>query len=395
MNKSLLFVIVLWFGGFGSFDTMAQKAPQLSRLARVYLLNVDPGSDLYAVYGHSALWVSDEINNFSEVYDYGVFDFDAPDFYLNFLMGDLQYKRVQHDLNSFLMTFYMQDREVVAKQIFLDSVAKQKLYDRLWHNSLPGNDTYRYDFVKDNCATQMQDLLDEATDGRIRWHYTDRRSSLRMLLHAEMEAYHWTRFGYDLLLGAGADTLLDGRSHNFLPRYLFRHAGMARYRQGDLCGPDEPMLNTPSPSAEADFWYVSPSAVFGVLGLLVLCSALLGWRIPRGFEMTWFIVLGLLGCLLFFMSNFTAHHVMKQNWNLLWVHPLFLFWTVLLRHLAKPWVRALGKGLLLGVAVALLAGYFLPQTYPMAAYFINTISLLFLIGRLYPKLYNRLRIWQR
>lgn len=391
-NITILLIYLVCF--FGIRTALAQEAPQLSRLSRIYILHVAPGPDMYAVYGHTALWVSDEIKGINQVYDYGVFDFASPHFYTNFLMGNMRYKRAMQDINSFLMPFYIEEREVKAKQIFLDSVSKQKLFQLLWNNAQPGHDTYHYDFVKDNCATQLQYLIDSATQKQIKWNYSDQRHCLRELLFEDMDKMYWTQFGYDLLLGAGSDTILNPRMENFLPRYLFRNMGNAVYHRADLSGPNESVLNVRKTWEVEDFWYMSPIMIFSLVffGILMLIF----WaRIPKWIDVSWFILLGLLGCLIFFMSNFTAHHVMKQNWNLLWTHPFLLAWPFLMGKLSKQWVRMYAQILCVGIGIALIAYPLLPQSLSLASLLINATSLVLLTNRMYPQFYQKVKQWRK
>ena len=386
--------LIIILACLGSQVSLAQHAPKLSKAARVYMLYVAPGPDMYAVYGHSALWVSDEIVNVNNVYDYGVFDFESPHFYTNFLMGNMRYNRTQRDINSFVMPFYIQERPVSAKQIFLDSIAKQRLFDFLWNNAQPGHDTYHYDFVKDNCATQLKHLMDSASYGQIKWNYYSDRQCLRTLLYEDMESMYWTKFGYGLLLGAGADTLLDHSMENFLPQYLFRNLGNAGYRNADLSGPNEPVLNVTPTWVIDDIWYGSPAVVFGLILLGML--ALVYWlKIPKAVDVVWFLVIGILGCIIFFMSNFTAHHVMKHNWNLLWTHPFFLIWPFVLGFLHKKGVRRYGQLLCFGLTIAVVAYPVLPQTLPPESLLINITSLILITYRLYPRFYQKIRQWRK
>lgn len=386
--KRIIALILLIFVTSPCAMLGAQNPPVLSKKARIYLVDVAPGPDLYAVYGHSSLWVMDEPNSISEIYDYGVFDFHAPDFYTNFLMGKMQYRRVCHDIDDFLMQFYIEGRCVKARQLYLDSLPRQMLYNQLWVNALPGNDTYHYDFVKDNCATQLQHMVDVACSGGIRWNYPTQRYSLKQLLHESMPEFYWTKFGYDLLLGAGSDTLMAPEMTSFLPKYLFKNFGAAQYMGQGLTGPEEMMLDVKPEWTASDLWYCSPAVVFGMLSLLMIILLYFG-KLPKWTEYTWFVVLGLFGCLIFFMSNFTAHHVMKHNWNLLWTNPFLLIWPFIRARQAIRWVRVYAYVIGMGIALALLGYFFIPQRLPLASVFINLISLLLLARTLFPQHFQK------
>ena len=58
----------------------ADEVRLLSEEAKIYLLTCSPGEALYERYGHTALMVIDNELGISDVYNYGIFDFDAPHF---------------------------------------------------------------------------------------------------------------------------------------------------------------------------------------------------------------------------------------------------------------------------------------------------------------------------
>jgi len=64
---------------------------KLSEYAAISILTCEPGTDLYASFGHSAIRVQDPMMQLDIIYNYGIFDFYAPNFYTNFIKGKLTY----------------------------------------------------------------------------------------------------------------------------------------------------------------------------------------------------------------------------------------------------------------------------------------------------------------
>ena len=64
------------------------SAQELSEHAVVSLLTCAPGSEIYSVYGHNAIRVSDPVNKIDKVYNYGTFDFKESWFAMKFLRGE-------------------------------------------------------------------------------------------------------------------------------------------------------------------------------------------------------------------------------------------------------------------------------------------------------------------
>ena len=53
---------------------------------RVSLLTQDPGEELYAFFGHTAIRITDDSLGIDQVYNYGTFDFSTKNFYLRFII---------------------------------------------------------------------------------------------------------------------------------------------------------------------------------------------------------------------------------------------------------------------------------------------------------------------
>ena len=65
----------------------------LSSKAEISIITCGPyQGELYSAFGHSAIRVFDPVLGFDIAYNYGVFDFNQPNFYLNFTRGFLYYK---------------------------------------------------------------------------------------------------------------------------------------------------------------------------------------------------------------------------------------------------------------------------------------------------------------
>ncbi|MDG2448849.1 MAG: DUF4105 domain-containing protein, partial [Saprospiraceae bacterium] len=132
----------------------------LSSDARVSLLTCDPGEEIYTLFGHSAIWVYDRETNTNKVYNYGTFDYNAPNFTINFLRGKLLYWLATEEGNNFLATYNYYQRSIKENKFQLDSVQMNLLYNALEENALGKNRAYLYDFFFDNCSTRIGDMLD-------------------------------------------------------------------------------------------------------------------------------------------------------------------------------------------------------------------------------------------
>ncbi|MFO8021654.1 MAG: DUF4105 domain-containing protein, partial [Perlabentimonas sp.] len=82
MRRSFFSVMVvitsLFFGGI----TNAQlPSVSLTDSSKVSLLTCSQGDELYSIFGHSAIRVSDPVVGIDWVFNYGTFNFSDPNFY--------------------------------------------------------------------------------------------------------------------------------------------------------------------------------------------------------------------------------------------------------------------------------------------------------------------------
>ena len=86
MKKTFTFILfsILSYVGFS-------QEIQLSPQAEISIITVGDGKELNDTWGHSAIRVLDQSNNLDQVYNYGMYDFDTPNFYTKFAQGKLLY----------------------------------------------------------------------------------------------------------------------------------------------------------------------------------------------------------------------------------------------------------------------------------------------------------------
>src|SRR5690606_33053880 len=63
----------------------------LSDTAEISVLTIGQGSSLNDAFGHNGFRIKDDIKGTDLVFNYGVYDFEAPNFYLKFAQGKLDY----------------------------------------------------------------------------------------------------------------------------------------------------------------------------------------------------------------------------------------------------------------------------------------------------------------
>ena len=224
MRKLLLLLFLL------PFYCPAQEN-HLSDKAIISVITCGPSQEeLYTAFGHSAIRVFDPKYNFDAVYNYGVFDFNQPNFYLNFAKGFLYYKLGVYDYQNFQAHYVMDNRYVHEQVLNLNQHQKQKLFDYLQNNALPQNQSYPYDYFYNNCATKIRDVIEAALgkenvtfDGS----YIKTKYTIRDLTDIYLRDQPWGDLGIDICLGLPMDKVATPYEYMFLPDYIesgFDHA---------------------------------------------------------------------------------------------------------------------------------------------------------------------------
>ena len=128
----------------------------------VYLITCGPGTETYSIYGHSALRIVIPEKNSDLIYNWGVFDFNTPNFAWKFAKGRLDYMFGVESLQRFLQTYLFEQRFVYSQKINLNADETRRLISLINENLKPENINYRYDFFYDDCSTRIRDLLEKS-----------------------------------------------------------------------------------------------------------------------------------------------------------------------------------------------------------------------------------------
>jgi len=109
----------------------------LSQKASISVVTCGPGSELYSSFGHSAFRVYDPINKIDKIYNYGTFNFNAPNFYLNFAKGKLTYQLSTSRFGYFLQVYKYENRWVKTQELDLNQEEIQATFIFLENNAKP------------------------------------------------------------------------------------------------------------------------------------------------------------------------------------------------------------------------------------------------------------------
>jgi hypothetical protein len=185
----------------------------------VYLLTCGPGTETYSIYGHSAVRIVIPGQNSDMVYNWGVFDFDTPNFAWKFAKGRLDYMLVEDSLPQFLNGYVYEKRYVYSQKLNLIPQETEILVSLIKENLRPENAKYRYDFFYDDCSTRIRDIFEKAIGKKLLYPPVEEgmMPTFRMMVAKYQNPYQWLQFGIDLIMGSTSDKETSFRERMFLP----------------------------------------------------------------------------------------------------------------------------------------------------------------------------------
>lgn len=308
----------------------------------VSLITCYPGQNIYELYGHTELRVRG--NGYDWVFNYGTFDFRAPNFIYRFVKGETDYMLAGYP-SEYMYVGY-ENRKIVEQVLNLTPEQARAVSNALFNGAQPDNRTYRYNYVLDNCSTRPRDIVEAVVGESLQYPPMPSGLTFRSMMHRYNTNYAWQQFGIDLALGSGLDYELDARQQMFAPISLMQAFGGATIERGGERVPLVTDTNTLNPgSDEGDIlpptpWYLHPMTL--AVALLLAMAALSVRDVRRRKSTRWvdsllFGIAFLGGAVVAFLVFISTHEATSPNYNLLWLHPLHIVPAVLV------WIKSAKK----------------------------------------------------
>ena len=360
---------------------------QLSPDATISILTCNPGEEVYSMYGHTAIHVTDPSSGIDAVFNYGVFSFDQPNFFYRFAKGQTDYMMIGERFRSWLPQYEEERRSVYEQVLNLSLEGKNKLFQALAENAKVENREYRYNFFIDNCATRVRDMIERNSVDPIKFPDHQTTESYRQLIKQYHHSFRWIDLGIDLLVGKKAEETVSAHGLMFLPDYLMSQFANA---QITIDGKPQPLvletktlLEYPNSKQNSDLPW--PAIVFGILFLVV--AAISVWGFLRKKNTGWLDyslmgITGLAGLIIGWFTLFSEHPAMSPNYNLLWAFPLNIFFAFAWR--VKSW-RTKTRLYFWLIGSLLLLSFVIGQQFNPAVYFIILILLARVAVNLLPE----------
>ncbi len=346
----------------------------------ISVLTIGPGSSLSDSFGHSAIRVQDKSKKYDLVFNYGVYDFNDPNFYSNFIKGYLNYSLGVSYYKDFKSSYISNNRSIKEQVLLFPDALNKKIADRLIFNSKTENKNYRYDYFSNNCSTIIKDIIDESL---IDYDYENDyvvekkgKNTYRNLIYENINKNSWGSLGIDICLGSYIDQEIDVKKNTFLPEYLFEYLNSSYYKHPDLSNKIKLVKknnfinyeNKEFQNLNSNNLFYSPLFIFIIISsfLLFLSSRDLNNKVIHLILQSTHIITSAIGFLLLFLWFFTDHFTSAYNYNLLWANPLNII--LIFKSINKKWKIALLKLLLLSLALIVLHSITNVQVFNISLY---------------------------
>ncbi|WP_299060210.1 DUF4105 domain-containing protein [uncultured Polaribacter sp.] len=368
MIKKLLIVLPIFLLLF-----KINHAQKLSTFSEISIVTAGPGKELYEKFGHSAIRIKDPSLNLDVIYNYGIFDFDKPNFLLNFAQGKMYYLLAKYDFVYFFNS-YMKDKRWLKQQVLnLTLQEKQDYYSYLENNALKQNATYLYDPFYNNCASKLKDIsLEVLKENLILESNTiENNKTLRHLMNNEITWNTWGNFGINLIAGTILDKERNQVAYTYLPDYLYKTSKSAKIKRNgktvNFVKREDILLNYEE--VHYNNFIVSPIFIFSILlitVLLITFKDIKNNKRSKFLDFLIFLITGLIGLALSYLWIFSSHTTAPNNFNILWAFlPNIIIAFLLLRKSVKHWVRNYLKVIIVLLNIVLLLWIFDIQSFPI------------------------------
>ena len=303
----------------------------------VGLLTCEPGTEVYALYGHTAIRICNYATGEDGVFNYGLFNFRQPYFIWRFALGECDYQVGAEPFAYFAREYEARGSSVYQQTLNLTTAEKRRLWALLLENMRPENREYRYNYFYDNCTTRARDRIEESIEGEVVYPKADTVRTYREIVHQYTANYPWAELGNDLCLGAEADCPITEREEMFAPFYMLHYAEGAVIR--DAAGNERPLVSDTFElvkgrglAVQKEFPLSPGTCAWLLFALVALLTLAERWRRVCFWwlDLVLMTCVGIMGLVLTFLFFFSVHPTVGSNWQIWVFNPIPL--------LAMPWV---------------------------------------------------------
>ena len=376
MKKTILFLLLAVM----SFALRAE--------GKFSLLTCAPGEKIYELFGHTAIRYV-EGDSIDLVFNYGMFNFNSPNFIYRFVKGETDYELGIDVYRSFEYSYRRRGSAVYEQKLNLTPDETVMLLHSLLENYKPENRVYRYNYFYDNCTTRAKDMIEKAISGTVDFEPVEGRNTYRSIVHQYTAGHPWSELGIDLCIGSQADKPIDTDAMMFAPFYLLeglKTAGITRDdgSEESLISGTEMIVSPAHVDKGAVSWLHPLLCAWGLFAIALVAGFFLrrkSWIV----DSILFLMAGACGCVLAFLVLFSVHPAVSPNYLLFVFHPLHLFLGVPMTvycglKKTRPYYHYFNASL---IGLFLILWLFLPQEFNKAVFPLALLLLLRSVSAIY------------
>lgn len=308
MRKKLHYLLFL----FCSFLSFGQNYP-LSPEAKISILTCGSGEELHSIFGHTAIRIQDNKRGVDAVYNFGMFDFDTPNFYLKFVKGDLEYHVGKGSFEGFMYSYRLENRSVYEQELNLSTLQKQQLVDDLEKMLYSDERFYIYKFIDKNCTTMVVDQINNQLEKPSIAKVGNTTESYRHVLNPFMDNLFYQKLGINIMFGYRTD---KAAQQLFLPIELLKSLEVSKTNSKPIAQ-NTTVLFEQDKSLLSKSWWNSINTFILFLALILISN-------KNKIYLTFLMILSLLGIFLSVVGFFSLHREISQNYNVLLFNPFLI-----------------------------------------------------------------------
>lgn len=348
----------------------------------ISVMTFEAGDAIYEKFAHNTIRVQDASTGEDIAYNWGLFDFGEKNFFLNFLLGRLNYWMEGFPGEGTARAYAADNRSVWVQELNLTAQQKLAMLDFLRWNEQPENRAYLYNYYTDNCSTRVRDAIDRVLDGQLKRQLEPQETGTTFRWHTRRltrDSVFWYT-ALNTVLGPATDRPINAWEEGFLPIKLMEHLRAATVQAPD--GSAAPLVKSerqihqgtrPPQPTEPPNWIVPYALAGAAIGSTFIVLERVarrgrGGRIAFGIVLTSATaVIGLCGAFGLWAWLGTDHWSAWRNENLLGYKPLALVLAFFIPGLVRGSRRRARVAVVLAVIIAistllgLLASPVLPQ----------------------------------
>ncbi|HBJ76625.1 MAG TPA: hypothetical protein DDY68_01905 [Porphyromonadaceae bacterium] len=346
----------------------------LSSEAKISLLSIGEGEEIYALYGHTAIRVHDSTMQIDLVFNYGTFDFNQPHFIWNFIQGRTDYVLSVDAFSMSIVSCMVQNRTLKEQILNLTPKERDALWNALLKNIEPSNRKYRYNFLYNNCSTKPKSIIEQSLDGYL--HYTDKEehTTFRKLLRPYIKNSPWTDFGINLGLGNTIDKEISFEEEMFLPDYL--HNAFQTAQIIDLSHTARPLVSSEriwvtKEEISKPHHTLLPLHAGYILLAITLLITLVEWKrkvLFRLWDLLFYCVYAFCGTIIYILTFSSELPGTSPNWNALWLMPFHIIVPILIFTMrGKMILKIYHSCVIVCILLSYIVRFYGIQNIPLAA----------------------------